>query len=93
MIPLNKREEKILKLLRGSHALSARAISSRLDVSLPTIKRDIKELATTGFVLSTGKGRLAGYVLTKLGELFTSLDAHAFCSLDPDKRNADQYGL
>ena len=41
-----ERYEKILELLEGEQYLSAQALSQRLFVSLPTIRRDLSELQT-----------------------------------------------
>jgi len=66
-----------------SSSLIQKAVSS---VSLTTVKREVSILSVRGLIASSGKGRGAGYVLTKLGELFTPVDAHSFCAQEPDAR-------
>ncbi|MDP3955842.1 MAG: Fic family protein [bacterium] len=90
---IKDRQISILQLLRGSIGMSATEVVRRVgSVSLATIKRDIGGLLKAGLVVSSGKGRTAGYTLTKQGELFTPIDAHVYCKDEPDKRNAfDRY--
>ncbi|MEK9154082.1 MAG: Fic family protein [Patescibacteria group bacterium] len=88
LIPLSARQEALLAFLRRKDPLSAMTVAEALSVSIATIKRDMGVLVSAGYVRSTGKGRGAGYVLTKGGELFTPIDAHAYCAEEPDKRNA-----
>ncbi len=93
LIPLSARQQKILGIVRESGTCSAPRIQELIGgASLPTVKRDIAALVRGGFVVSSGRGRGAGYVLTKSGALFAPVDAHAYCATEPDKRAAfDRY--
>ena len=89
LISLSERQGKILNILRGTAGLSSSGIKKGLgDVSLATIKREIAVLARAHYIVSTGKGRGGGYVLTKVGELFAPVDARLYCAVETDKRNA-----
>jgi len=60
-------------------------------VSLATVKREIAILTASGYVISLGKGRGAGYVLTKQGELFAPVNAHTYCTAAPDERGGSEH--
>lgn len=94
LIPFQERHAQILEILRVSPGLSAATIQKQLPsaVSLLTVKRDMAVLVKNALVTSTGRGRTAGYVVTRRGEFFAPIDAHAYCLLDPDRRHAfEQY--
>jgi Fic family protein len=64
-------------------------VASGEDVSLVTVKRMLSKLAEDGMLTAVGSGRSAGYSISAVGRIFAEVDAHAYCSIEPDKR----YGL
>lgn len=58
-------------------------------ISLVTVKRALSEMAANGFLKAQGSGRSIAYRITALGRIFAEIDAHAYLTIDPDKR----YGL
>lgn len=82
------RQGGILGVLRNQRTLSATRIREALlgAVSLATVKREMAILISQGLVASSGFGRGAGYALTRNGEFFAPIDAHAYCAKDPDTR-------
>ena len=87
MIPLSDRQAVILNKLRQTDRISAEQLRQTLgDISIATIKREMKALVLLGYTMSSGRGRGSGYALTKLGELLTPVDAHAYCAQEPDAR-------
>lgn len=86
----NKKENIINTLLKiklgKSSEIHSEIIASGEIVSLITIKRLLSKLAVLGFIAKYGSGRGTKYELTNYGYLMANIDAHSYCSIDPDKR-------
>ena len=89
-----QRQQKILLLALQASALQSSKILELLlaggdDTSLITVKRDLAELTTEGYLNITGIGRSTAYEISVKGRLFVEMSASEYCKIDPDKR----YGL
>ncbi len=89
-----KNQSVILNLFLRNERLSSSEVHNELlkgglDVSLVTIKRELAELKTLGYLNSTGAGRSVTYFITSRGRIFSNINAHEYSSIDPDIR----YGL
>ncbi len=94
MIKLTLKQQKITSffLQKGtarSSEVHAEIVKSGEKVSLVTIKRALSQLAEGGILFAVGSGRSAGYSISAVGRIFSEVDAHAYCAVEPDKR----YGL
>jgi fido (protein-threonine AMPylation protein) len=87
MIPISARGGQILLLLSKGEIYSATKITELLgEASISTIKREMKILIASRYVISVGGGRSAGYQITPQGRLILPFDAHDYCRVEPDKR-------
>lgn len=91
---LTPKQQKIINIFlqKGtiqSSEVHAEIIASGEEVSLVTVKRTLSKLAEDGILTAVGSGRSAGYSISAVGRVFAEIDAHAYCSIEPDKR----YGL
>src|SRR3989344_5162592 len=59
------------------------------DLSLVTIKRTLSDMVRGGAIVMAGSGRSTSYSISILGRIFAEVDAHAYCSIEPDRR----YGI
>jgi len=94
MIKLITKQQKITAIIleKGkmqSSAVYAEIVKQGEDISLVTIKRALSEMASVGVLVAAGSGRSTSYDISSLGRIFAEVDAHKYCSLEPDKR----YGL
>lgn len=85
------RKNQLLEIIRKNKGISSSLLLLDLneDVSLITIKRDLKDLVNLGFISAVGAGRSVGYEITLSGRLQNPLDAKEYCSVEQDKRNED----
>jgi Fic family protein len=89
---LAAREEKILYALATTQEpLQSSAVHEMLqskgeEVSLVTVKRALSELVARGLVETVGAGPATAYTCAVFGRLFVPVDAHAYTSVEPDKR-------
>jgi Fic family protein len=91
MEPLTPKQQRIITILQSGENFSSSEIHSRLleqkmDVSLVTIKRTIAEMLEHGLVATKGAGPSTTYTISTRGRIGSSVDAHAYCSVEPDKR-------
>lgn len=94
MIKLSQKQQKIIGIFfqKGtmqSSEVHAKIVKSGENISLVTVKRTLSKLAESGILTATGSGRSAGYGINAVGRLFIEIDAHEYCSIEPDQR----YGL
>lgn len=87
----SKRQGEILRLIatraNDESPTSTEEIASHVEVSVPTISRDMASLLEGDYVTSTGPGRGGGYFLTPAGRLLAPIDPNSHCGiLDPDER-------
>lgn len=59
------------------------------DISLVTVKRALSKMSSQGILAVTGSGRATSYEITALGRISAVVNAHGYCTVEPDKR----YGL
>lgn len=91
---LTQKQQKILAIFlqKGtaqSSEVHAEIVASGESTSLVTIKRALSELVGIGVLTAIGSGRSSGYSISAVGRIFAEIDAHVYCSTEPDKR----YGL
>lgn len=88
MKTLNARQQKILShnFTLGDFSVSEVTDYLDLDVSLVTLRRDIRELVDIRYLAERGKGRSLRYYKTILGTLLTPFDAHQYQYQDLDTR-------
>ncbi len=61
-------------------------VSNTEDISLVTVKRDISNMRERGVVVEDGAGPATRYRLTLSGKLMFPINAHEYCSIEPDRR-------
>ena len=88
---LTTKQQKIIDIFlkKGtmqSSEVYAEIIASGEEVSLVTVKRTLSKFAGDGILTAVGSGRSAGYSISAVGRIFAEIDAHAYCSIEPDKR-------
>ena len=59
------------------------------EMSLVTVKRELSKMAINRSLSREGAGRSRVYGISVLGRIFADVDAHEYCTVEPDKR----YGL
>lgn len=66
---LSPRHEALLRqILAAGDAVAPRALEQALDVSRPTINRDLRDLLAAGFLEKQGDGRSTRYLATAAAE-------------------------
>ena len=96
---MNTREQKIIEYFFKRGMASSAEIFSDLvaqgeSLTLLTVKRALAHLTAAGVLSVHGKGRATAYTLTEYGKLTSNIDAHAYCSVEPDLRfGADKYNF
>lgn len=82
------RQEKILTILENQSLLSISQIIEMLnmDISIPTINRDLAKLVKIGFIRRIGKGRYTSYQISPTYHFHESIDTTRYFQVDPDKR-------
>ncbi len=88
---ISAREQKILALLGSRDSAQSSAIRDALvargdDASLVTVKRALSAMVARGLLVATGSGRSSAYQIASVGRIFASIDARAYCAIDPDRR-------
>lgn len=91
MIKLSLKQQKIVAILLEKENMQSSIIFEELvklgeDVSLVTVKRALSEMVNFGVLIMNGSGRSVSYGVSAIGRIFFEIDAHAYCSIDPDKR-------
>ena len=91
---LSQRQQKIISIFLKKAAMQSSAVHTELvvlgeKVSLVTVKRALSKLAEVKLLTAAGSGRSVIYSLTAAGRVLAEVDAHGYCSIEPDKR----YGL
>ena len=91
---LSQRQQKIISIFlkqetRQSSEIHAEMVKSGEKVSLVTVKRALSKLAEARILTAAGSGRSASYNISAAGRILADIDAHEYCSMEPDKR----YGL
>ena len=70
-----------------------------LDISVPSINRDLAELITTGIINRIGKGRYTTYQVSSTYHFYKIIDTKTYFQVDPDERkvfkgfNSDIFSL
>ncbi len=62
-------------------------VKSGEEVALVTVKRTLSEMAKAGVLTTSGSGRSTSYGISAIGRIFAEVDAHKYCSVEPDKRH------
>jgi len=90
---ISKKHNKILAVIIAKGAMRSSAVHAEItkegNISLVTIKRTLSEMVNNGFLIANGSGRATSYNISAVGRIFAEIDAHIYCSIEPDKR----YGL
>ncbi|MEK7576661.1 MAG: Fic family protein [Patescibacteria group bacterium] len=94
MIKISTRQQKIIAIVLKKEGSQSSGVHAELinlgeDISLVTVKRVLAKMVTEGFLVSVGSGRGTSYHVSAVGRIFAEVDAHEYCSIEPDKR----YGL
>ncbi len=94
MIKLGPKQQKILVIFLEKGEIQSSDVHAEMvklgeDVSLVTIKRALSEMVSRGVLVAAGSGRSTSYGITAVGRIFVEVDAHKYCSIEPDKR----YGM
>ncbi len=94
MIKLSSKQQKILAIFleRGemqSSDVYAEMVKLGEDISLVTIKRTLSQMVSKDVLIAAGSGRSTSYGIAVIGRIFAEVDAHKYCSIEPDKR----YGM
>lgn len=88
---ISSKDQGIIRCLLEKEPLQSSDIHRVLvengeDVSLVTVKRALSDMVVRGMVLPSGSGRSTAYSLKTFGRVFSDIDAHAYCAIDPDSR-------
>ncbi len=91
---LSPRQNKIIDIMLSGKKLRSSEIHSNIlrsenNISLITIKRDIKNLLQKKLIISEGGGRSIKYFVSTLGRLLSETNSKEYCVIEPDKR----YGM
>jgi len=92
MIDINQAQQIILKIFIENRSLASSNVHAELlrrgnEVSLITVKRELSELRSKGFLQSSGAGRSVKYRISNKGKLMTAIDVSQYCAKEPDKRS------
>lgn len=97
MFKIDPRQSKILEIIKAEKLASFGLIFDKLENEYAerTIKRDLTELVTKGYLSTQGGGRSLEYEITFSGRLFLPVDVDAYNSTDLDTRTGvcEQYQL
>ena len=90
-VGLSPRESRIIKILFANNARSSSAVHEKLlaegeRLSLVTTKRALSAMTKHGLLITSGAGRSVAYSVSVIGRIFFDVDAHEYCSIEPDKR-------
>lgn len=91
MNKLTQKHQKIIaiflkKEIAHSSEIHTEIVKSGENISLVTVKRILSQLVEAGVLTMVGAGRSSGYSISAIGRIFAEVDAHEYCSIDPDKR-------
>jgi hypothetical protein len=99
MIKLAQKYQKIIAIIleKGpmrSSGIHAEIIKLGEEIALVTVKRALSEMVAQGVVATSASGRSTTYNLSAIGRILAEVDAHRYCSIEPDKRyGASQYNF
>ncbi len=87
-----QKQQQILSILQNSGSFSSSEVHTQLlldgvDVSLVTIKRTLAEMLDQGLIATAGAGPSTAYTISTCGRLVNDVDAHVYCSHEPDTRS------
>ncbi|MEK9175155.1 MAG: Fic family protein [Patescibacteria group bacterium] len=91
MIKISQKQQEIILILLKKEGMSSSAIYAELtsggaQTSLVTIKRSLSKMQSQGILKVSGRGRATNYDVSVTGRIFIDINAHEYCSIDPDKR-------
>lgn len=88
MKKLNSRQERIIQLIKTRPGLSFQSIYESLGElgGERTIKRDLSELVSCGFLVTSRGGRSLVYEVPISARLFIPIDAVSYAAVEPDQR-------
>jgi len=96
---LSQKQQKIVSIILKNGSMQSSAVYEELirlreDISLVTVKRALSEMASIGTLVASGSGRSVSYSVSIIGRIFFEIDAHEYCSVEPDKRyGSSQYNF
>ncbi|GHT61292.1 hypothetical protein FACS189451_03010 [Bacteroidia bacterium] len=85
---MKKRIEKIITVLKSNPLLSSSEIYENLglDISYPTLKRDLVHLLAQGHVVVSGQGKASRYSISPAYHLLVNIDLDDYFSKETDER-------
>lgn len=92
MIKITEKQQKVLLVLIQNGSLRSSEIRNEIlrfgenGYSLVTVKRELSKMTALGLLIAEGAGRSRTYRINNLGRMFTNVDAHSYCSVEPDQR-------
>lgn len=91
MIKSSRKQQKLIAVIlekgaMGSSGIHAEMAKSGESISLVTVKRTLSEMVGAGILIASGSGRSTGYNISATGRIFAEIDAHRYCSMEPDRR-------
>lgn len=91
MIKISSKQQNILKIFLANRSMQSSAVHEEIlklgdDLSLVSIKRALSEMADTGLLIVSGKGRSTSYCLSNIARVFLDIDAKKYIEIEPDKR-------
>ncbi len=94
MDKISQRQQVILSFFLQNDSLGSSDVHEMIErqgtsLSLVTIKREISDMVQRQLLMIFGKGRSRVYRISSRGRLYCSIDAHIYCTVEPDKR----YGM
>ena len=94
MMKMSQKQQTVVSIILQNGPASSSEIHKEFinrgdDVALVTVKRLLSDLASAGALTIIGTGPATSYEVSAMGRLFATVDTHAYCAVDPDKR----YGL
>ena len=91
MIKIAQNQQIILSFFLNNEELSSsdvynKLLESKSEVSLVTVKRELTELKSLNLLALSGAGRSIVYSISTKGRIYSNLNAHEYCNIEPDKR-------
>ncbi|TSC72793.1 MAG: Uncharacterized protein G01um101470_279 [Parcubacteria group bacterium Gr01-1014_70] len=93
MIKIDKKQQQILSIFLEHDAVSSSKVHEFFvekyeeKTSLVTIKRELARITRAGFINAVGNGRARIYHISTRGRISADVDAHSYCSVEPDQRH------
>ncbi|MBM3261433.1 cell filamentation protein Fic [Candidatus Kaiserbacteria bacterium] len=89
---ISSREQKIIAILLKSGPMQSSALHKELvlqgdDISLVTVKRTLASMTDRSLLTAIKSGRSSSYAVGVRGRVFVAIDAHAYCTIEPDQRH------